>query len=171
MFFFFANAVTRARRIPNVPRIHVRVINSALLALHRLPVFLSFSFSHEATFSNIPNCTDSIWGPSDVAVFSPLSPPFSSFLLLFLLYVSSPSLMYRSTRVYEFFLRLPPNWLTLPRGRYYADVTIISNIRRSSQIHRAINEHGSRPSHEIPESFVKCSQESSLNSRSTRDSR
>lgn len=97
LFFFRDDGVTRTRRIPNVLRIHVRVINSALLVLHRLSVFLSFGFSRGPTFSNIPNCTDSIWGPSE-------SPPTSLFSLLSP-YAASSSLMYRSSRVYEFFLR------------------------------------------------------------------
>ena len=75
LFFFHRDGVTRTRRIPDVLRIHVRVINSALLALHRLPVFLSFGFSRGPTFSNIPNCTDSIWGPSESPPTSLFSPP------------------------------------------------------------------------------------------------
>lgn len=112
--------MTRTRRIPNVLRIHVRVINSALLALHRLPVFLSFGFSHGPTFSNIPNCTDSIWGPSE-------SRPTSLFSLLFP-YAASSRVSCIDRRVYtsSFYVsfRLP----YAAAGReYYADVTIISN--------------------------------------------
>lgn len=74
---FFGDAVTRTRGIPAVPRIHVRVINSGLLALCRLHFPFSplrFDFSHVSTFSNIPNCTDSIWGPSEASSTSPSFP-------------------------------------------------------------------------------------------------
>lgn len=82
LFFFFGDSTTRTRHIPNVLRIHVRVINSTPLALRCLPVFLS-PFSRGPTFSNIPNCTDSIWGPSEASptsLFS-LSLSFISVLL------------------------------------------------------------------------------------------
>lgn len=80
-FFFLGDAVTRTRGIPAVPRIHVRVINSGLLALCRLrspPSPISRTFRRFPIFQTAPIPSGvSLRSFFNVALFFPRPIPLS----------------------------------------------------------------------------------------------
>lgn len=119
LFFFFGDSTTR--RIPNVLRIHVRVINSTPLALRCLPVFLSFlartdvfqySELHWFHLGSLPKL---------------LRRRRSLFLSLLSLCFFVKSYVSIDACIWVSFYAFESPYGVLRAGEYYADVTIISN--------------------------------------------
>jgi len=112
LFFFFGDSVTRTPRIPDVLGIHVRVINSALLALRRFsPVFLSFGAHRRFPIFRTALIPSGVPPKLLRPRCFPSSPPALCFI------VSPSRLMYRSIRdASRLFAPSRP-----AAGEYYAD--------------------------------------------------